>query len=75
MEVLGGEPIQPLDRPFQFSLATRARRLLELHARLLGEQAQRRPEVDVLDLLDEGEVVPAFLAAVAMPQLLFRRHI
>jgi len=75
MEVLRGQQVQPLDGLLQLTLAPGPRRFLQLDPGLFGEQLQRRAEVDVLDLLDEGEVVPAFLAAVAMPQLLFRRHI
>ena len=56
-------------------LPARPRRLFQHNAGLLGEQPQRPAEIDVLDVLDEGEVIAALLAAVAMPELLFRRHI
>jgi len=75
MEVLRRQQVQALDRALELPLPARAGRLLEHHARLLRQQPQRPAEVDLLDVLDEGEVVAALLAAVAMPQLLFRRHI
>jgi hypothetical protein len=75
MEILGGQQIQARDGPFELTLTPRAGRLLENHSRLLREQPQRAAEVDMLDVLDEGEVVAALLAAVAMPELLFRRYI
>src|SRR5437870_2135786 len=75
MEVLGGQQVQPLDRALELALPARPRRLLEYDARLLGQQPQRPAEVDLLDVLDEGEVIAALLAAVAMPELLLRRHI
>src|ERR1700682_152035 len=75
MEVLRGQQVEPLDRPLELPLPARPRRLLEHHARLLRQQPQRPAEVDLLDVLDEGEVVATLLAAVAMPQLLLRRYI
>src|SRR5207302_6819774 len=75
MEVLGREQIQLRDRPFELPLTAGTRRFLEDDARLLCQQPQGAAEVDVLDVLDEGEVVAALLAAVAMPELLFRRYI
>ncbi len=75
MEVLGGQQIQLRDRPFELALPTGARRFLEDDPGLLREQPQGAAKVDVLDVLDEGEVVAALLTAVAMPELLFRRYI
>jgi len=75
MEVLSREQIQLRDRPLELALTPSTRRFLEDNAGLLGEQSQGAAEVDVLDVLDEREMVAALLAAVAMPELLFRRYI
>src|ERR1700737_3757811 len=76
MEILGGEQVQPGDRSFEFTLTSGPWRFLEDDTPLLGEQPERILEQGkVLDLHDEGEVVAALPAAIAMPELLFRRHI
>src|SRR5439155_3957796 len=75
VEILRRQQIEPLNRPFELPLPAGARRLLENDAGLLSQHPKRPTEIDVLDVLDEGEVVAPLLAAVAMPQLLFRRDI
>src|SRR5205807_4099870 len=75
MKVLGRQQVQSLDGAFELTLPAGAGRLLEDHPGLVGQQPQGAFEVDVLDVLDEGEMVAALLAAIAMPELFFRRYI
>ena len=75
VEILSGQSVESLNRPLEFPLPPGAGRLFEDDAGFLGQHPQRRTEIDVLDVLDEGEVVAALLAAVAMPELLLRRDI
>src|SRR5207249_2303130 len=49
--------------------AAAPRRFLELDTGAIRQELERLAEVDVFDALDEGEDVPAFRAAVAVPRL------
>src|SRR2546423_12933980 len=73
--VLGGEPVQVDQAPPELrALLGRSAPLRDLDPRHLGQDAERRREVDLLDLFDEVEHVAALLAAEAVPGLLLLVH-
>ena len=75
VEILRRQSVESLNRPFELALPPGAGRLFQNDAGLLGQHPQGPAEIDVFNVLDEGEVVAPLLAAVAMPELLLRRDI